>query len=735
MQQENNIHEQEPHLSDYAQIVLRRKWIVIVSFITTLTFVTFHTFKATPVYEATTQIKIDKENPNIISFEEVMAMDSVATSFYETQYKLLSSRILIMRVINALNLKDNPEFKSDRKSFSIRGYISSLVKKIIPKEESQGPDKGKEEEQQLSALVNSYLNRLKVRPVKGSHLVDISFSGFYPEHIKKIVNRHAEEYISTNLEVRFAASHNAVEWLQKQVLIKRNLVEKAENALQLYKERKKIVSLEDKQNIIVQKLEDLNAVLTEARIERLGIEKLYKLTKEYAGKPGMIQTIPVVTKNLLIQDLKVKYVDSTGEIKKLSERYGKNHPTMKRATSKTNDLKSKIDDEVQKIIKSIETEYKVALSKEEDLAVALEEQKALALKLNRDSITYGTLKRHSEGERAMYEILLKRMKETDLSGELQTSNIRIVDPAESPTKPIKPRKKLNILLGIILGLGMGVGLAFFLEYLDNTIKSPEDVERYLNTPLLGVLEKVKDGKKTGAPELIAHEDPRSVFAEAVRSIRTSVIFSIIDKPKKLIMVTSAVQGEGKSFIASNLATAFAKTGKNTLLVDTDLRKPRLNTVFSIARNPGLSNHLLGEEDLESTVKPTSVPNLSIITCGTIPPNPSEMLESTVMEEFCKTLRERFDIVIFDTPPSMTVTDAVVLSRIMDGVIITIKSGATAKKTIKRCLSQFAGRQCELLGAIVNYANIAKGSYYYHYYAHYYKYGYSSEKELVEIEKG
>jgi capsular exopolysaccharide synthesis family protein len=279
-------------------------------------------------------------------------------------------------------------------------------------------------------------------------------------------------------------------------------------------------------------------------------------------------------------------------------------------------------------------------------------------------------------------------------------------------------------------------LIFFLEYLDNTIKSPEDVEQYLDVPLLGVLEKVKvqDGGKSTASELITHEMPKSVFAEAARNIRTGVMFSFADKPRKLILITSTTQGEGKTFVASNLATAIAQTGKNTLLVDTDFRKPRINKIFNITKNPGLSNHLIGETDFESIIKSTCVPNLSIATCGFILPNPSEMLGSTNMEEFCKTVKERFDMVIFDSPPVMTVTDAIVLSGIMDGLIIVIKSGETVRETAKRAISQLTGNRCEILGAVVNYVDISIGSYYYQYYSHYYKYGYDSEEDLKETEK-
>ncbi len=212
------------------------------------------------------------------------------------------------------------------------------------------------------------------------------------------------------------------------------------------------------------------------------------------------------------------------------------------------------------------------------------------------------------------------------------------------------------------------------------------------------------------------------------------MFSMVDKPRKLIMVTSVAPGEGKTFMASNLAYAIAQTGKNTLLVDTDLRKPRLNEVFSVERKPGLSDHLIGAGNLESIVKTTSVSNLSIITCGIIPPNPSEILESSLMGKFCEAVREKFDIVIFDTPPAMTVTDAVVLSRNMDGVILTIKSGTTVKNSVKRCLSQLTSSKCGILGAVINHVDITKGGYYYHDYSHYYKYGYSSEKELQEAEK-
>jgi len=714
--------EEEINLRDYLQVVLRRKWIIIAFFVVSVTLVAIISFKSTPIYKTSVQVLIDKENPNVVSFEEVMSMDGVDSTFIQTQLKIIGSRTLARRVIKSLNLKNSPEFKSDEKSkgLSISGLLSSLLKKESSKDKSLKTDKIDED----SGLVSGYLSRLKVEPIRNSRLVNISFEGAHPDIIKTIANRHAREYIEKNLEMRFAASQDAVEWLQKQLYEKKERVEKAENALQLYKEKKKIVSLEDRQNIIVQKLEELNSTLTNARTQRIALETLYNQTKKFSGDPELIESIPDVMNNPLIQELKKDYVKLRIDIINLSDKYGGKHPNIIRITAEAGELESMINSEVNKIIRSIETDYKVALSREKSLSVAMEEQKRVALDLNRKAIAYGTLQREAESERAMYDILLKRMKETDITGELKTSNIRIVDPAEISRTPIKPKKKMNILLAAVVGLTLGVGLAFFLEYIDNTVKSPEDVERYLNTTLLGVLEKVRIPKseKQVSLEILTHEIPKSTFAEAMRNVRTSIMLSSTDNPKRSLLVTSAQPGEGKTFIASNLAIIIAKTGKKTLLVDADFRKPRVHKVFDIETLPGLSNHLIGESDLESIIKPTAIPNLSVVTCGLIPPNPSEMLGSHSMETFCKNVGGQFDTVIFDTPPAMAVTDAVVLSNIVNGVIYVIKSGEVTKEMVKRSILQLSGKKSEMLGVVMNSVDVSRGGYY-HYYSRYYKYGY------------
>jgi polysaccharide biosynthesis transport protein len=826
---------------DYVRVVIRRKWIIMSIFLAAVTVVTIHVYRIPPVYKVTTQLLIDKENPNVVSIEEVVTPDRSDLQWNQTEIKILSSRSLALRVINALNLKDSPEFKPDekRKSFTIKGSLKLITRqfikasglvvikilnlkgKVYPSEgvekrgikgndspefkpemfvaqkvikdlglrekvhpseriEKRGikgndspefkpdekrparlrsggksfsmsgvlrslagklrskkenlkpaePDKGQED----SSLASNYLSRLSVEAVKYSRLVNISYEGTHPEIITAIVNRHAQEYIDANLEMRFSATKDAVEWLKKQLAENGKKVEKAENALQEYKEKEKIVSLEERQNIIVEKLGDLNKALTDARTERMGLETFYNQTKELSDRPDMSESIPYVVDNPLIQELKKDYIDTKAEITKLRGKYGEKFPAIIKLLSQAKEQENRINSEVNELIKSLETKYKVALSKEESIANAFEEQKEKALELNRKAIAYNTLKRETESEKTMYDVLLKRMKETGITGELKTSNIRIIDTAVIPRSPIKPKKKLNMFLAAVIGLILGVGMAFLLETIDNTVKSPEDVEHYLGLPLLGVFEKVKtlNGKGMSSFDIITHRIPKSNIAEAFRNIRTNMMLSSElsseYNPKKLFLVTSTSKGEGKTFVTANLATTIAQTGKKTLVVDTDFRNPRLSKVFNIRRKPGLSDFLIGEIELGPIIRSTRVPNLSIITCGSIPPNPSELLGSGNMEMFCKDVRERFDIVIFDTPPSVIVTDAVVLSNILDGVIFLVKSGIHEKKIVERAISQIRNTKIEILGVVMNYIDVSRGSYFYHYYTYYSRYGYGYGRE-------
>ena len=414
-----------------------------------------------------------------------------------------------------------------------------------------------------------------------------------------------------------------------------------------------------------------------------------------------IVSLPIVEgspKKDLIETLKEKQVVLETQLAELSKRYKDKHPKMIRMKAELQSVKEKLDYHTTEI-----------------------------LCLNRKAIQYGTLRREAESNREMYNILLKRAKETSLSEGLQTGNIRVVDPAEVPVKPFRPRKKLNILLSSIIGLIGGIGLAFFFEYLDNTIKTPDDVEHYIKLPFLGFVprtkEKVADPKTV---DLISHEEPRSTISEAYRSIRTAIMFSSSEKPVKSILVTSAGPQEGKTTNVINLAITMAQAGDKVLLVDTDMRRPRIHKTFAYDNSKGLTNYLVGNAEIESVIQHTSMPELSILPCGPIPPNPSELLISDRMKQLIKQVNGQFDKILFDSPPIAAVTDAVILANMADGVVQVIHNGKTNCNVILAGKEKLLGAKAKILGVILNNVDTSRENYYYYYYHHYY-YGEDGKK--------
>ena len=727
--------EEEIHLRDYLNVILKRKWTIITCFVVLVTVVTIASFKMEPVYKATCQILIERDNPKVVKIEEVMAIDASSTDYYQTQYEILKSQELAERVIKRLNLYDNKEFNRKPKIglgtiiAAIRNFIGNAIKNII------GSKKEQKEYQidETNQLIKAYLARLDIKPIRKSRLVNISFEAHDPQLAAQIANTHAKLYIEQNLERKFSASKEAVNWLNKRIKEVKEKLEKSEEALRKYKQAHDLVSIdfEESHNIRVQRLNELNTALMEARTKRIEKENLYRELKRISDKPELIESMPAVVANPLIQQLKAEYIKSKADYSKLSQSYGPEHPKMIRLRSEIKELKNKIASEVKKIARSIETEYRVAKKQEAALNKALEEEKKKALALSEKEIQYNVLKREVEINRTLYESLLKRAKETNITEDLPVSNVSIVDPARIPDLPFKPKKRLNILLAMVVGLTMGIGLAFFLEYLDDTIKTPEEVERYLKIPFLGYIGKVIIAKDNPySPDLVALKEPKSHIAEMLRNVRTNILFSTSNFPRKALLVTSSTQGEGKTFLTINLGISLAQMGKRVVVIDADLRKTRIHRTFGLKKHPGLTEVLTGNHGLESVIQDTKVENLKIIPCGTIPPNPAELLSSEAMKDLIDRLKEQFDFVLFDSPPVMSVTDPTILANLADGVIIVIKGGETPRPPIQRALQQLSKLDTKLLGVVLNGIDFKERKYYYKY--HYdYDYGYGEK----EVKKG
>lgn len=720
-------------LRDYLRVILKRRWSIITVFAIIVVSVTIHTYAATPIYQATTRLIIDKENPNVMSIQEVMAVDASGTDYYQTQYKIIESRNVARAVIKRLNLDKNEEFvPKPRDNFlanlkrSVQKTAAAFKKAVVAllrTREVSSPQALKEHDSDYN-LVSAFISRIEVKPIRNSRLVDVGFEAKDPVLAAKITNTLAQAYIEQNLDTKLKAVKGAVRWLHTRIVAERQKVEKAEQALLAYKTRHSIVTdfTSDVEKITAQKLAHLNTQIVEAESVRVEAETRYKQALALKGTPDMLDSIPEVLNNNLIQQIKSMEVELYKRTSELSKKYGQKHPQMVAIRAELKTLQKRKGYEIKRVVNSLNNEYRVVKAKEESLKAALAKQRKESLDLNQKAIEYGVLQREVESARQMYQLLINRFKETSLTESMKTGNIRILDRAEVSKSPVKPRKRRNILMAVLFGLAAGLGLAFFLEYLDNTIKDPEDIKRYLNIPYLGpvpVIAPNDDQDEDVPPEMVVLNSPKSTASEAYRGIRTGILFSSAESEPQVIMVTSAGPQEGKTITSSNLAITMAQSGNKVVLLDCDMRRPRVNKLFGISRNRGMTNLLVEKTDLKLTVFNTSIPNLHVIPSGPIPPNPSEILGSKRMEELIEVLRKNFTRIIIDTPPITAVTDAALLGKLSDGVVLVVRANRTVRDMAKTGLEQLRAVGAKLLGVVLNGVSMDRGSYYYYQYYYYY----------------
>jgi capsular exopolysaccharide synthesis family protein len=702
-------------------------------------------FTAIPVYEATTRLIIEKENPNVVSIQEVMAVDASGGDYYQSQYKIIKSRTVAREVIRRLHLGKSEEFFPEPKDDFVSNLRRSVrqtiafwkdsIVSLLKTQKETVTSATSEEYEQDSGLVSSFVGRVEVEPLKGSRLVDVSFQARDPVLAAKIVNTLASAYIDQNLEIKLAAVKDAVRWLHGRIEEERTRVEKAEVALLRYKEEHHIITdfSSDTERITAQKLAQLNAKVVEAESRRVEAETRYKQAIALKGSPDLLDSIPEVLNNELIRQIKSMEVELYKRMSELSKKYGQKHPRMVAIKSELITLQKRRIQEVNRVINSLRNEYLVALAREKSLKVSLATQKKESLQLNQKAIEYGVLRREAESARHMYELLVKRFKETTVTEDMRTGNIRVIDRAEVPGGPVNIKKKRMMLLAIIVSLFVGIGLAFFFEYLDNTIKIPEDVSQYLKIPYLGhvpLFSKESKGKPNddANPELVTFHSPLSASSESYRGIRTNILFSSAESAPQVILLTSARPLEGKTITTANLAVTFSLADSKVIILDCDMRKPKMHKLFGASKDCGISNLLVGSSDLEAAIFHTRIPNLDIIPCGPIPPNPSEILGSTRMVSLLNELRNQYAYILIDSSPTTAVTDPVVLSKSVDGVLLVIRAGDTAKEFVLTSVSQYRAIGVRILGAVLNGVDMGRNGYYYY---QYYRYYYGEERRKTK----
>lgn len=731
--------EREVHLRDYWRVIRKKRWIIFAFFLIVVVSTAIVTFTMRPVYRGTTTIQINKENPQIVDFKEIFAVNTTDLDYYQTQYKILESRNLARRVIRTLNLAGHPEFNSLSENSPLPIWAGELAKNLppwVPFLSGAGSRAGSEEQENIreTFLVNRFLERLKIEPIRNSRLVKIHFDSRFPDLSMHVPNTLAAAYIQKNLETRFTATEKAKEWLTRQLEDLKGKVERADETLQAFGSKHDIISLEEKENVTMQRLMELNESLAKAEAERMAKEALFR----QAGSQNS-ETIPAILENKLIQDLKQSHIQLEAQYLQVSEKFKSDHPEMKRLKTQIDSVYRQLQGEIHKIAAGIRNDYESSLRKEQLLRKAFEDQKNRAMSMKQRAIQYNILKREADTNRELYKGLLQRMKEAGVSAGIVASNIQIIDQAEFLTKPYRPNKQLNLLLAAVVGLFLGVGLAFFFEYLDNTVKTPEEVEELIRLPSFGIVPAIDSQRGKGMGELnshpvelITHSHPKSALSEAYRNIRTSILLSFSEKPPKTLAISSPNPAEGKTTTVLNTAIALAQTGANVLLIDADMRKPRIHAIFNYENGAGLSSYLSGNAGLESIIQNSGIPNLSYIPSGPIPPNPSELLGSSLFKNTLDSLKDAFDHVLIDAPPVLGFADSAILSSMVDGTMIVVVGGKTPRETLQQAREILMQVNARILGVVINRVDIRRDAYHsyhsYHYRYHYY-YGKESGKKL------
>jgi capsular exopolysaccharide synthesis family protein len=736
--------EKEVNLRDYWKVVRKRQWIIVAFFLIVVITTAIATFTMKPIYRGTTTIQINKENPQIVDFKEIFAVNTMDMDYYQTQYKVLESRSLAKRVIYSLKISEHPQFLPGPET-PFQKWKSNILNPIygLFTSSDEASDSGKHsiESERETSLINQFLAKLKIEPIRNSRLVKIHFDSNYPELSTKVSNTLAASYIQQSLETRFVATQQAKEWLTGQLDDLKAKVERADEALQTFGSKHDIISLEEKENVIIQRLTELNEALTKAESERMAKEALYRQTQELN-----FDSLPSILENKLVMDLKQAYIQLEAQYMKLSETLKPEHPEMMKLKNQMQTIQKRIDGEIGRIIRGIRNDYESSLRKESLLRRAFEQQKSRVLEMKEKAIQYNILKREADTNKELYKGLLQRMKEAGVSAGIMASNIQIVDQAELPTKPYKPNKRLNLLLAAVVGLFLGVGLAFFFEILDNTVKTPEDLEQLIRLPSFGMVPEISSERRRRLEsgdsypvELVTHGHPKSMLSEAYRNIRTSILLSFSEKPPKRIVISSPNPFEGKTTTAINTAIALSQTGAEVIIIDSDMRKPRIHKTFNGDNGVGLSNFLSGNADLDSVIKKSDIPNLYYIPSGPIPPNPSELIGSKLFKSMMESLGERFAHIVLDSPPVLGFADALILTTSVDGVILVVLGGKTPRETLQRAKEVLHQVNAKILGVVINRIDIQRSDYGYYYYRYHHYYGkvekkkelpYTSEEESI-----
>jgi len=715
---EASFQENEIHLRDYLRVIQRRRSAVVVCAVLIFTVVLMATFLATPIFEAETKILITRSNDDSLNSQRGMVYYD--PSFDATQTELIKSFNVASRVVKALKL-DTPALVNANAPIGIIAEIKSKIKEFLP---GRAPNVIPANFSILEQQAAQIMANISVKTVKESQVFVISYSNRDPIMAKDVANAVAKAYMDEALEMKMHSVGYTLQWMTEKAAEEKAKLEASERQIQQYMADSGVVTLQDKIAILPEQLTDFSAKLSEAvtQLNQL-VEIKHKLDQAGEDFEKVDAILDLSTQSNLIKTLSQQLLEAQQKQKDYAKKYGPKHPLMINANSEVNTITSNLETEkkreMTRQLKLFHNKLDLARSQVSSIQGIVDNTKSDVQGFNKKMVQYGILKREVETNRVLYESLLTQIKEKRVTEQTSSVDTWVTDEARTPTYPAKPQKSRNILLGLIFGVFGGFGLAFFLEYLDNTVGSPEDAEAKLGVSVVGVIDYFK--QSGSSPDSSSALAEFSAYAEGFKAIRTAILLSAADHPPKRILVTSMLPGEGKTTITVNLARTFGQADYKVLIIDADLRKPRIHKVFAVDNNKGLSTYLAGVEGGDILKQLEGEPNLWVISAGPMPPNPSELLVSNRFKKLLSVLDQKFDFILIDSAPLFSATETMLLSQVANGTLMVAKSGQSTYEVLGAGFKSLKESGVNVLGLVTNAQDRKRSGYGSYYGGRYYKY--------------
>ena len=739
------------HLRELWRTIRKHKWLIITIAVVVTSIVTIEAYRTKPVYSATSIVELGKENTTMVKSttgDVVIQTDDTDLYYPEMSIKTkmlkLTSEPLLEDVVVSLNLDKNPRFSDVARKTSYWEALQALGGRLGVQRQDEpvartvvqsspleaGPDIARtpEESERLAPYVGIIAGGLEVEQIKETRALRVTYTHTDPDISAAIANGVAQTFIDSSFRSRTEKFTNASDWLDRTTRELKAKVQQAEQELADYTRTHNIFSTEGKETLTTDKLSRLHEQATRAETERILKQSVYEEVK--AGRAAQL---PAAFQDQKILGLRVKLDELEAQSDRLGTKYGPDNPIVIDIKQQVLTTKSQIEESRKALEDKLKSEYELALRDETSLKNALNLAKGEAVQQNQDAIQYNILKQEVETNKQMYQDFLQKTNQAKVEVAQQHNNLRLIQPARVPRAPVGPGRFRTILFGLLLSCAGGIGLAFFLEYLDNSIKTVEDIGRYVRLPALGVIPAISastsrrlgrqeakgvtagtaaSGASQEQPTGLMVLDNRSSAAEAYRVLRTSMLLSAADHPPKTVLVTSGQASEGKTTTVVNMAISLSQLGASVLIIDCDLRKPATHKLLNVEHQNGLSTYLSRETEIGGLIRKLPLGNLSLLPCGPIPPNPAELLSSNKMKAMLAILSERYDHILIDSPPLLSVADSVILSTMVDGVILVVHGGKSTRIAVRRARQELTAVGAKIFGVVLNNLDVRHNEYSY-----------------------